>query len=394
MANMVQPITSTIATPQSRSLLTDAVRQAMNISNQTQTRDTLDRVFANTATGPVASAIGNSFYGINHRKQPSAIAINKDESGLTFFTRPRMNLTTDNLRNVRQLTPLLNRETASIQRIVRCTLDPELNWTTAGACPFVDPQQAFIPILSNHLLSMSGWPDLEAKFSSSQEGVYKESYSLVDSHPLFHSTYDITANFRNLPGDPIGLLFLMWVLYMGFVAEGSLSPYPDSILLNEVDYDTRIYRLIMDPTKTYVQKIAACGASFPRGVPVGAAFNFDSTQPFGDTTNQVSVTFHAMGAMYMDDILAWEFNRTVILFNDNMRDDRRTRFYTKIPYAALNLFNHRGYPRIDLNTYELEWWVPTADYNAKIPVLKDIKTLQVTNGASTDPSSPKTSYWS
>lgn len=392
MVTMVQPNATTLVSTESRYLTTDDVRRAAKLSNSTETRETIDRVLSNTATGPVSSAIGNSFFGINHRKQPGAIAINKDESGLTFFTRPRLNLTPENLRNVRQLTPLLNRETASLQRIVRSLLDPESNWATAAACPFVDPQQAFMPILSNNLLSMSGWPDLEAKFTDSQEGVYKEAYSLVDSHPLFHSTYDITANFRNLPGDPITLIFLTWILYMGFVAEGSLSPYPDSILLNEVDYDTRIYRLVMDPTKTYVQKIGACGACFPRGVPIGAAFNFDSTQPYGDTTNQISIPFHAMGAMYMDDILAWEFNRVVEIFNDNMTDEKRAKNYKKIPYAALNLFNHRGYPRINLNTYELEWWIDETTYNAVMPLLKDVKTLSAST--STDKSTPTISYWS
>ncbi len=394
MITMVRPNATTVTATESRFLTTDDVRRSVGLSNSSTTRETIDRVLTNTATGPIATAIGDSFYGINHRKQPSAIAINKDESGLTFFTRPRLNLTAENLRNVRQLTPLLNRETASLQRIVRSLLDPESNWTTAGACPFVDPQQAFMPILSNHLLSMSGWPDLEAKFTDSQEGVYKEAYALVDAHPLFHSTYDITANFRNLPGDPITLIFLTWILYMGFVAEGSLSPYPDSILLNEVDYDTRIYRLVMDPTKTYIQKIAACGACFPRGVPIGAAFNFDSTQPFGDTSNQISIPFHAMGAMYMDDILAAEFNRTVQIFNDGMSDAFRAKKYTKIPYAALNIFNHRGYPRINLDTYELEWWIDTATYTAKMPILKDVKTLQASQAAGQDKSSPPTSYWS
>ena len=85
-----------------------------------------DDVFQVLPVGSLTTAIGDSFYGINHRQQPGSISINKDFYGLTFFTRPRLNLTTANIRAVRELTPLLSGESTSIQRIIRSLLDPEL----------------------------------------------------------------------------------------------------------------------------------------------------------------------------------------------------------------------------------------------------------------------------
>lgn len=350
--------------------------------------DVIDQVFQTTPVGALSTAIGDSFYGINHRQTPNAIQINKDFFGLTFFTRPRLNLTTENIRAVRKLAPLLNTESASVQRIIRCLLSPDLQKPPEGrpeiTSPFVDPQQAFIPILSNHLISMSGWTDVIAPFMTSQEGVYKEAFSYVDGVTDNYSTYDITANFRNIPGDPITLLFLIWVHYASLVYQGVLVPFPDMIIENEVDYQTRIYRLVLDSTKTRVQKIAACGAAFPWSAPIGSAFDFESDRPINNAKDQISVPFRCMGAMYQDDILIYEFNETVGLFNQTMgrkmfsqmygqdTNGKVTTYYTnpfnrKIPMEALGLFNNRGYPRINMDTYELEWWVSNEDYAAVLP---------------------------
>lgn len=344
-----------------------SVDQILSDKNMGTAAENVDKVFQTTPVGPISSAIGDSFYGINHRQTPNAIQINKDYFGLTFFTRPLLNLTTENIRPVRQFTPLLTNQPASVQRIIRCILDKDLVKLGISS-PFVDNQQAFIPILTNHLLSMSGWPDVMAPTMTSQDGVYKESYSMVDGVTQNYSTYDITANFRNIPGDPITLLFLIWVHYASLVFQGIMVPYPDMIYQNEIDYQTRIYRLVLDSSKTFVKKIAACGAAYPVNSPIGAAFNFESDRPINSGYNdQISVNFRAMGAMYQDDILVKEFNDTTVFFNDTFRDGSRERFYIKVPGDALQIFNNRGYPRINPDTYELEWWVDVNEFTYRLP---------------------------
>ena len=339
-------------------------------------------VFQASPVGSLTTAIGDTFYGINHRQTPGAISINKDYYGLTFFTRPRLNLTADNIRTQRLLTPLLTTERASIQRIIRCLLDPELYRSRAdaanGVSPFVDPQQAFIPVLTNHLLSISGWPDVVAPTFTSAEGVYKEQISLIDGLTQNYSTYDITANFRNIPGDPISLLFYVWITYASMVYQGVMVPYPDMIINNEIDYNTRIYRLVLDSTKTRVQKIAATGAAFPLNTPLGAAFNYEADRPVNNSNDQITINFRCMGAIYQDDILIYEFNRTNELFNDTMSDGKRERHYTKVPMQALGVFNNRGYPRINPDTYELEWWVDNDTYNNLLPMYNRLKEQKVT----------------
>lgn len=326
-------------------------------------RESLDNLLSTTAMGSVSSAISDTFYGLNHRQQPNSIPINKDYFGLTFFTRPRMNMTTANLRQVRQFAPLLTNNNASIPRAIRAYLDTDSR-KNGHSSPVIDDNQAFIPILTNQLISMAGWPDLRLPTHTADPGLYQETFSLADGITFNYERFDLTANFRNIQGDPITTLFLYWCHYASLVFQGILVPYPEEIIDNRIDYQTRIYRLILDPSRKFVQKIAACGAAFPIDVPIGAAFNFESDQPINRANDQIRVTFNCIGAMYQDDILIDEFNRTVAMHNSNMDGDENFRKQNMVKLSAeyFNIFNFKGYPYINPDTYELEWWVTIADY--------------------------------
>ena len=326
----------------------------------------IEHLGQNSPIGSIDQAIGNTYYGLNHRQQPGAVPTNKDQQGLTFFTRPLMNLSTDNIRADRRMAPLLTSESKSLPRIIRCTLDPRLAKNMAGniTSEFVDPQQAFIPFLTNNLLSLSGIRDMAPATYTSPEGSHKESFSFVDGVALDYTTYTIDCTFRNIIGDPITSLFYYWLHYMSFVYEGAMIPYPEYMMENEIDYNTRIYRLILDPQKTYVQKIWACGAAFPVNNTIGNAFNFEHDKAYALANEQISIQFQCMGSMINDYRVMQEFNDVVIYFNPMMRDETRNdpESMTKVPQQILTLFNNRGYPHINLDTNELEWYVPTQMY--------------------------------
>lgn len=326
---------------------------------------TLNKVFRTTPVGSIETSVGDVFYGLNHRQQPSPVPINKDNFGLTLFVRPQLNLASANIRAQRQFIPLMNQEPASIQRIVRCSLDPRLSFNDSSfESPFVDNTNAFIPILTNHLLTCTGWPDPVAETFTSKPGAYKEVYGHIDSAIDKFSSFDITLTFRNMVGDPITLLFYTWLNYACDVYTGTLSPYPDYLVKHELDYNTRIYRLVLDRNKRFVQKIACCGAAMPISVPLGSAFNFDSTTPLNMANQNISVNFRCFGYNYNDDIIVYEFNRVVQIFNTQMRDENIDTAMVKIPVHELNKFNNKGYPRINPNTYELEWFINKDGYNS------------------------------
>lgn len=350
----------------------------------------LDDFYQSLPTGSIEKAIGNNLYGINHRQIQGLVPTNKDRYGLTFFVRPQLNLQGDNIRNLRAFYPLLTSVDVSILRYIRMMLDPRLGTvgngvSTAIKSPMVDNTQAFIPVLTNNLVSISGWNDVTVPYFDSKKGLYGEVYSQPDGTTDIYGSYDITATFRNTRGDPIVYLFYIWELYMSKVFEGKLVPYPDYIMQNRLDFNTRIYRLVLDPTMKYVRKIAACGVAYPLNVPVGQYFDFTNDKPFNDQTKDISINLHCLGASYFDDILIKEFNEVVAIFNPDMRIEKGMTDMIKVPQPLLQYFNNRGYPRINPNDYELEWYVPKDLYNK---VVNTVLNNPITNTAVTFKDTP------
>ncbi len=338
--------------------------------------------------GPLTAAVTAAFNGHNHRGTGNPAPVNNEQYGMVFFTRPRINLSYDNIIRDRSFTPMLTEKRESVVSAIRNILDPKgekfslipgNKLANAGSLqsPLSDPNNAFISIAANCLESMSGWPDPYIDTYTSRAGIYKEEWSMVDSYCKNYSAWDMSCNFRNIVGDPIGYLFHVWTQYASLVREGTFDPHPEMIMENEIDYNTRIYRLVLDPSRTYVQRIAACGAAFPTTNGIGAMFNYATDKPYNRDTDQISVTFRCMGAIYYDPILIQAFNKTVWMFNPRMmssplsKEDRngdalREAFFKKITSAEKQLFNYQGYPRINPYTAELEWWVPLEDYNVTI----------------------------
>lgn len=336
------------------------------------TSTSLEDLFTKMPTGSLDRAIVNNLRGLNHRQIPGMLPSNKDMPGLTFFVRPQFNMQADNIRNVRVLSKLLSDRPTSMQRYLRCMLDPRLmtglSYSVGKAippisCPLVDNQQAFIPILTNNRLSESGWPSISVPTFTSDAGLYNEAYSMVDGRVFNNEVFDLNYTFRNTRGDPILYLFYLWAVYASMVFEGKLVPYLDYITENTIDYNTRIYRITLDYTRRYVTKIAACHAAFPVGVPVGDAFDVPGDRPYVEANKEISVRMKCMGVSYFDDILVRTFNETVMIFNPSMRDNRRSLSMMKIPYNVMTYFNHQGYPRINSDTSELEWYITLDDFN-------------------------------
>jgi hypothetical protein len=385
----------------------------------------LDDFFQTTPIGSINKAIGNNLYGLNHQQIPNMVSANWDLYGLTFFTRPQLNLQSDNIRNVRQLYPLLNNADESIQKFVRLTLDPRLQWgydpqsvqssvnqTAANIISqafqgsgqirsaIVDPHMAFIPVLTNNINSISGWPDLVAPTFSSSKGLYGESYSQVDGSIKYFETFDLDVTFRNSRGDPIVYMFYIWLWYMSMVFEGYMVPYPDFIAENELDYCTRIYRLVLDSTRTYVKKIAATGAAFPLSIPMGSFFDYTNEKPYNDQNKDITIRFRSNGVTYMDDILIYEFNKTVGIFQPsiltilkNGGSASQVGNLIKVNKNLLPFFNNRGYPYIDPNTYELQWWVDADEFRNRLAALNQFTEFyQPDNQDATNPNAPTVQF--
>lgn len=335
----------------------------------------LDQIYTASSVGSLDKALANNIYGLNNTQLPGFLASNRDNQGLIFVTRPQLNLQKFNIRNVRELYPLLTEDPRSLAKAMRMILDPRIgagytihrrgksSHVPPTSSYMVDNDQAFIPFLTNNAISSSGWPDMRLNTSTSDPGLFKQVVVLPDDALRNYGENDITINLQNTKGDPVTLMSFVWIFYMKAVKLNYLAPYFDYLFNNRRDFDTRIYRVVLDQNKDYVTKILASGPGFPVSCSIGMFGDFNRATPFSEQTSEISVTFKTVGSFFIDPLIVAHFNRVVQMFCVSMRDDKRAGSMVKLSKFEQATFRHRCYPRIDETTMAFEWWVKRATYD-------------------------------
>lgn len=330
--------------------------------------DLIEKTSIRSGYGSINAAITAAFYGHNITSTGSPTPLNNDHRGYFFLTRPRMNLTYNNVIKDTCMTTLLaggEGRNTSIQGAIRAYLDP-VSSKTLFPSTMVNPEYPFIPLLDNHLLTASGWPDPIAGVYTSTAGLYGEELSFVDGHSKIYSAYDLSLSFRNIINDPITYMFQIWIMYASLVHEGVMDPYPEHIQFNEIDYNTRGYRLVMDPTNQFVTKFGACGAAFPVTVPFGSMMNYDASKTYDDNNDQIAITLRCNGAIYNDPVLVEDFNILVEDFCPLMLTEETRRAYmVEVKPNMRKIFNNMAYPRIEPDM-RLRWFVKKVDYDIRM----------------------------
>lgn len=330
--------------------------EPINLSDANVLSKALDYTARTVGRGSRSRAFQELMYGLEMLPgQGQPLPKNTDTQGLVFFTRPTMNLSYDNLSLDRRLTPLSTNEANSYPYMIRALLDPYRGQDLKS--PFVDSENVFIPILSNTLLDMSGWPDIMGDTYTSSEGAQKESWAMFDGTSKIRNTWDANMTFRNVQGDPITLMMLTWIIYGTGVYEGDLLPYTRMMFENRIDYTTGIYRLILSGDGRYVTKIART-VGFPYAISIGSSFNYQADQFLNNDNDTISVPFKCMGAEYQDPILIHEFNHVVKMMNPWLRAGGGV----KLKRSEHALFSRLAYPQIDEDTLELHWIVDDGVY--------------------------------
>lgn len=73
-----------------------------------------------------------------------------------------------------------------------------------------------------------------------------------------------------------------------------------------------------------------------------------------------------------DEITLFAFNQVVKIFHPGMRDEYRDKEMIAIPYDYLAFFNFRGYPFINLNTYEFLWYIERSYFEKRMKLIDNI----------------------
>lgn len=339
----------------------------------------LNRIMVQGTYGKMDQVYRNAFFGLNHRKAPTALPRNKEQTPMIFITRPRLNLSSDNLRGDRKFNSLAIGSQYSLARAIRCLLDPRLSPRGEITSPFVDNRQAFIPIFMETTQAVSGWQDIAAQTYTSPDGKMQESFGWIDGPIDIYRSYDHDVTLRNIDGNISIYMLAMWIFYQAYVFANIMVPYPPYVIARRRDFDSRIYSVVLKSDGLSLSQIACSGVSHPIAVSSAGAHNFEFGKTLNDANNIVTARFRSYGQWHFDDIVIDQFNRAVQYPNSDMEDKYRKNLMVKIPQDELFIYNHNGYPYINIDTAELEWWIPKDAYNEIARYIAPVK-IDLNNG--------------
>lgn len=295
---------------------------------------------------------------------------NTEKAGLTFITRPKLNLTTQSLRQHTVMATMDTEDPQSLPFSIRCQLDTNfaglISESAATLSPFVNNESPFIIPLTNTLQSITGWPDIVLDTETTEGGFYSEDQTFVKGFDFLNRSYDLTLTFRDIQGGYVMALLLYWMYWIGLVTRGLVTAYPEDIAARRLCYTCSIYRFVLDPSMRTVVKYAKATGCFPKSLPIGNSFNVAEREAFLSSNLMFSIPFQVNHVEYMDPMTLADFNTLV----DRFKPDRSGLVKT----SMIAEHNFTGLPRINPTNNELEWWAyPEELENAIDSTLDDIR---------------------
>ena len=292
----------------------------------------------------------------------NAILANHELVGYTFITRPKLNFSTQSLRQDRILAMLDTVDPHSLHFAIRCYLDTKFanDYKFASKttiCPFFNDLSPFIIPLSNCLVNISGVPDYIVETETSDGGYFSEDQTHVIGSDRMNRTSDLTLTFRDIQGGFIFSLFLFWIRYMDMVSRGEVMAYMDDIEARRLNYTVSIYRFLLDPSRTTITKWGKFTGCFPKNVPLGSVFGFNDRDSFVSGASQLSIPWTANHFDPMDPLIFREFNSLITKYAGipaNMDATDKTRKQFKTDYSTYTVAgntpdtNFKGIPWIDI----------------------------------------------
>lgn len=299
------------------------------------------------------SSVAQTVLSQHDRYGLAPVQINAEHVGLTFFTCPRLNFTTQSIRQDRVLAMLDTLDPNSYMFSIRAYLDRVFSKSGAGMSaatisPFFNSQSPFNVPMGNLLAGISGWPDFNVEVETTESGYYAEDMTTARGNDWGRRTYNLMCTFREWQGGYLMAMFYYWLTAMSLQMDGAIVAYPDDREANRLNYTISIYRFILDPSMTTIVKWAKATGCFPTSLPIGDNFNYGVGDSFIHTSQQFSVPFVANNIRYMDPAHLNAFNQLVLRYCPSIAS------YTKVPISAGPSGNFTGIPYIDLTTGQNE----------------------------------------
>lgn len=298
----------------------------------------LDASFRFMGNGSYNNSIQN-FISRLDRHGTAYTPVNTLNYGYTFITRPRLNMTTGNLRQHPVMSLLASEDNRSIAFAIRMLLDTCIS---RGLEPFaygrysrnkgmtidqakigklaaenilIDTHSPFFTPLCNGLRGISGFPDFNIVEATLGEDFHSGDMTIVKGAELFNRTQELSLEFVDIQGSVVLSCFFYWCLYMALQAKNIVMAYPDDIYEQRLNYTVSIYRFITDHTRRNILWWCKATGCFPKSAPIGAIFNINQGEINVAAAKNFSIPFAANCIEYNDPGIIYDFRTLVRRYN-------------------------------------------------------------------------------
>lgn len=321
----------------------------------------LDYSFKESGGPGYSSVLFNTLRGVRMLGPGNQqVPIPDDCIGLAFISRPMLNLSDSNVIKNPQLHALYNPERGSIQAYIKGLLDPVWGDANDSSHSLLDPLNPWMSLLTNLLKVSSGFPDLQMNVDKSDPGFRKQVYQYVSGIVKVNYDYDMSLSFHAMKPNIIPAIFNYWLHYIEGVTLGDegMEPYPDALLQNYIDFDCRIYHIILNSNFKNIEGLYMSVQSIPHTFPSGAYSTIDNT---GDTLHgqgqdEFSINMSTVGFRFDNVRIADQFNRTTVGRNPRMHPEVRANYYRKLEVNEYFEGAYGAYAWININEMTLEYW--------------------------------------
>jgi hypothetical protein len=239
-------------------------------------------------------------------------------SGLTFITRPKLNLSTATLKQDPQLIMLNTDNPNSIAFMMRMLLDTKLCKSDAFSelverSPLIDKRSPWLTPLMNNLTDISGFPDPTMDVFTSEGGFFNEDISFAAGSDRCRRTFELQMTFNDVQYGVIMAMMQFWFEWIGLLNQGVVAPYMEDMEQRRLPYTVSIYRFMFDPSRRYITRWCKCTGCFPRAVPVGGVFNISQGEVFSNSAAKFTVPFTCN---------IFEYNKATIIHDFNILSER------------------------------------------------------------------------
>lgn len=293
--------------------LEESTNEAIKTFTSYKYVDSTSRLFREAAGGGYINQFQTFLIGIDRYKKNYLPSTN-EHHGLTFITRPRLNLSTASIRQNRIMAPLDTMNPKSLGFMIRCLLDTKFcndHIDISLGSPFINTLNPFNVPLINGLVGITGWPDFSVETYTTDGGFHSEDQTFVIGSDRLSKTYDLSLTFKDIQVSPIASMFQYWLEYMACVTKGSMLAYIDDIEAQRLNYTVSIYKFNLDPTRKYITRYSKATGCFPKSLPIGSMFNENEEDLYVGSAGKFSVPFVANDIKYNDYGILMDFNRLV-----------------------------------------------------------------------------------